>query len=263
MSARSRQLVLVAFFVALALVGTLCLLSQSRPRRVLDPLGALWWDDFESNSGAYKDEGVVRDSDGVRHSRVHDLGNPVRGASAFGDMIVGPDGRLFGTVYISGTRTTHLFTYDPSDDDFTDHGELVSGSDVTVMAFGEDGKLYVGATPRDQGEQAFLLAYDLESAQARRVDFPFGGKRQIRALAMTSDGSIYGAAGDHLFHYDPAEDAVTDLGMPLGAVDILGLVLSDDGQLYGVGDHRAPVTSACRREGQAQGRYPSIRDSKL
>ncbi len=240
MSTRGKQLVLIAFFVALAMVGILYLLSQPRPRRVLSPLEAAWWDDFEDDSTIHKDESVFRHSDGIRLSRVHDLGSPVLGASVFGDMIIGPDGRLFGTVYISGTRTTHLFTYEPSDDEFIDHGELVSESDVTVMAFGEDGRLYVGATPLDQSEQAFLLAYDLESAQVQRVDFPFSGKRKIRALVMTSNGAVYGAAGDHLFRYDQAEDSVTDLGVPLGAVDILGLVLGGNGQLYGLGDHRAP-----------------------
>lgn len=155
-------------------------------------------------------------------------------------MIVAPDGRLFGTILISETKATHLFAYDPADDAFRDLGELVSDSEITVMAFGEDGRLYAGITPQDESKQAYLLAYDLESTRVQSVTFPFTGKRRIPALAMASDGSVYGAAGDHLFCYDVAEKNVADLGMPLGAVDILGLALSEEGRLYGVGDCRAP-----------------------
>jgi len=239
MSARGKQLVLIAFFVALALGAMLYSLSRPRPRDVANPLGGVWWDDFESTYRIEGLEGASRSDGDIRLSLVHDLGSPVSGAVELENLIFSPDGRLFGTSTTHQGGQVRLFVYDPASGESTDLGSLVSkGASVRALAISRDSQtVYAGVVSTDGETDARLLAYDLNSRRVRDLGAPIAGEYHIHALVVAPDDLVYGAAGGRLFCYDPAMDRVTDLGPVLLVEDgyISALVLDYKERLYGIG----------------------------
>ncbi|MBN1310775.1 MAG: PQQ-like beta-propeller repeat protein [Anaerolineae bacterium] len=239
MSARGKRLILIAFFIALALGTMLYFLSRPMPREVANPLSSVWWDDFESVYRIDELEGLSRDGGEIRLSQVHDLGSPVSGAARLENMTIGPDGRLFGTSLMHQSNQVRLFVYNPVDGESVDLGVLVSKSaNIWALTISRDSHtVYAGVISTDGKTDARLLAYDMNSKIVRDLGAPIAGEHYLHTLVVSPDDLVYGAAGDHLFCYDLAEDQVTDLG-PVSHVEdghISALVLNGTEQLYGLG----------------------------
>ncbi len=239
MSARGKQLVLVALFAALG-VGVL-LYSLSRPatpRQVVNPLSATWWDDFDNSYRIDKDDGVFCEDGSVRLSHVHDLGSPVAGASRLERFALAADGRLFGVAQVDAEL--HLFVYDPNTTQMSDLGVVALRANVWSLAIGlAQQEIYAGLSCWDRACDGHLLVYNLQSRQARHAYLGFAGNRSIVGnLVVASDGTVYGTVDAHIFSYTPGTDHITDLGIPADEwEDVQGLVLGADGNLYGFTDH--------------------------
>ncbi len=93
-----------------------------------------------------------------------------------------------------------------------------------------------GTRPRPNATEAVLFAFDPATERKVFECVPLPGEYGIMALAMGSDGLIYGAAHEtpDIFVFDPASrDVVGRLQAP-GRVLMEALQLGEDGRLYGM-----------------------------
>ncbi len=158
-----------------------------------------------------------------------DYGQPVPNGRGITDLVLGPDGRIYGVT--CGTR---LFTFDPLTETFADKGSP-PGYCPLALTWGVDGLLYGG------GWRSVLWSYDPRTgAFATRGHVP--GGRRIIGLATGRDGRIYVGtepeanreAKGRLFAFDPRTDTFTDLGGIADAHSVgYGLITGPDGRIYG------------------------------
>lgn len=164
-------------------------------------------------------------------------------------LLVGPDGRLYGTTENGGTnifRGGTLFRLTTSGTGFT---VLHSFDQLGPkgLARGRDGRIYgtaSGGGPQSRG--TFFRVTPATGAVALFYPFDAPGARAATPLSPpihAADGSFYGTANvdpaapseaDVIYRLTPA-GAVEQLGLLTGPIGIFsqGLVLASDGRLYG------------------------------
>jgi hypothetical protein len=174
---------------------------------------------------------------------VTELGQPVAGESIFALTI----DREAGVIYGLTSPNTHFFSYSIASAKFTDLGVvakeippgekseqdkmmsrmLVVDQEGNVFASGEDGRF-------------FRFTAKARALQALRICAPAIPGREswtrVDTFLLDPSGVIYGGTSDgYLFHLDPKNLTVTNLGKPLIQYRIAGLALGPGGKLYGVG----------------------------
>lgn len=91
------------------------------------------------------------------------LGAPVPHENVINRITFGPDGTVYGGTY----PHSHVFSYSPRTNTFTDFGQVAAGEAYArSIAYG-DGVLYVGT-----GTSARLFAIDLRTQQKHEIDLP-------------------------------------------------------------------------------------------
>jgi hypothetical protein len=118
---------------------------------------------------------------------------------------------------------------------FTDLGTPLSSLTIMQGVLGHDGsgRDVIYAVPA--GDNARLNVVDVASRQLLAA-VPLPGASGAWGIVVGADGRVYVGTYDnaHLYRYDPATGAVSDLGQPVpGEAYIYGLSAGPDGTIYG------------------------------
>ncbi len=209
------------------------------PRIARGPLHASWWDNFNKGDWIADFAGAPFNPDGIQLSRIHDLGAPVAGAQWIEAATLASDGRLFGVAFKEDDDTSHLFVYDPLNNQMMDLGSIAEQANIfkPLLVNPNRQEAYVGISCWDNTCDSHLLVYNFQSMESRRIPMSFANKHSYMGnQVITKEGLIYGITGGRLFRYDPQTDEVNDLA--LVAVDngqdgIQEIVLDADENLHG------------------------------
>ena len=156
-------------------------------------------------------------------------------------LILGPDGMVYGCGTVG-----RLMRFDP-------HTGAVDFTGLVLPSMAGRGQYFrIGAWAMDPvggliyaGDQAdgVLMAIDVRVPSARLLGKPTAGPH-IRALAVASDGRVYGFAGlrdtiGHLFCHDPRDGQMRDLGVIVAGTEkrwygyeFDAAMAGDDGRIY-------------------------------
>ncbi|WP_328378338.1 PQQ-like beta-propeller repeat protein [Streptomyces sp. NBC_01020] len=123
--------------------------------------------------------------------------------------------------------------------------ELDAGPDPSIQALAVDpaGRyLYIGVLLKGDQGKPNLFRWDLTTPDKPAVDIGRTGEdRDIRALAVAPDGTVYAVGGvpgkaPALWEYDPATGAVTNLGVPNpNATEAAAVAATDTTVFFGSG----------------------------
>ncbi len=238
--------ILLALALALGVGLLLYFLShpaETPPRAVNNPLHASWWDSFDNPKRIKESDGAPFNPDGIRLSRVHDLGAPIPDARDIEWLTEASDGRLFGLTAPATNGSGHLFVYDPEKRRTDDLGSMVEQGDpffLQLLINLDRQEAYTGIYCRETTCDKHLLVYNFRSEEKRRVPLRFIGENApVYARSITAEGLIYGSVANHLFSYDPETDEVRDLiTIDDERHKIDEIVLGSDDNLYGYVQYR-------------------------
>ena len=112
-----------------------------------------------------------------------------------------------------------------------DIGAMVTSAGTLDSTYGEeDGKQVMYTTVT--GSPALFNVVDLENNELLR-SLPLEGGGQAWGHVVDSNGLVYITAGTNLYRYSPETKAVTNLGRPVGATTLFGLVVDENDVVYG------------------------------
>ena len=202
-----------------------------------------------------------------------DYGQPVPNAGSITDLVLGPDGRIYGVtcdtrlftfdplsktfadkgappgycplaltwgayglLYGGGWRSV-LWSYDPRTGAFTTRGHVPGGRRIIGLTTGRDGRIYVGTEPEAAPEaKGRLFAFDPNTDTFTVLGGIADEDSVGYGLVTGPDGKIYGGTfrGGHLFVYDPDRGTLTDKGQPTPRIlGVNALTVDSDGKMYG------------------------------
>jgi hypothetical protein len=171
-----------------------------------------------------------------------DLGAPAAGESIYALAIDRDRNMLYGVTYPEG----QFFSYDIHDSRFRLHGKVAEGK-IPGEKFenekdiGRAIAIDAGGNGYTSGERGQLFRFSASSGSLEKLAIAVpsvpGREPYNRVDAWASaNGVFYGGTSDgYLFRFDPKELRIENLGKPLNQYRIRGLVMSQNGKLYGVG----------------------------
>lgn len=219
MSSSTRRLLPLAALIAIGIAAILLVLAQPELLPP-DPLIGSWASNFGYSDQVYRN-GIDRSDTGLVLSHIRPIDDPELNLGHAGGIGFDDMGRLIGTLYIPkdtmlplAADTMRLFRYDPVTQQVVDLGEILSAQeDLGVLTMAHDGRIYVIIKPVQPADDVRLKMFDLGTRQIKDLG-TIAREADYFSLVATRDGHVYGAAGAHLFMYDPTADRIIDLGTP-------------------------------------------------